>query len=221
MPPCGGPVLTVAAITITRQFGAGGSDVAQRVAAALGWTIVDNDFVDRVARGAGLPAATVAAHEERAPSLAERLTRALASGSPEVFVPAAADADPATDEEKIVRVTERVIAEAAQHGRVVLVGRGAQAVLASAKPGEALHVYVTAPSDVRVRTIAERLGMPAADAARAIEDTDASRDRYVMQWYGRKRQDPTSYHLVVNTDWLGYAGAAQLVVAAARQRGWS
>lgn len=209
------------AITITRQFGAGGSDVARRAAEALGWTVIDNDLVDAVAARAGLPPATVAAHEERAPSLAERLARALATASPEVFVPAAAETDPAHDEATIVRVTERVIAEAAQHGRVVLVGRGAQAVLAHARPEEALHVYVTAPLEARRRTVADRLGVDDAAAARTIEETEANRDRYVFQWYGRRRQDPANYHLVVNTAWLGYDGSAGLIVAAARQRGWT
>jgi cytidylate kinase len=208
-------------ITITRQFGAGGSDVAQRVARALAWTVVDNEFIETVARRIGMAAETVAAHEERAPSLAERLTRALATGSPEVFVPAVADTDPAADEAAIVRETERVIAEAAQHGRVVLVGRGAQAVLASARPQDALHVYVIAPLDARIRTVAERLGVAPDDAAARIEDMEASRDRYVEHWYKRQRQDPANYHLVVNSGGLGYEGAARVVAAAASARGWS
>lgn len=207
-------------VTITRQFGAGGSEVARQVAATLGWTVVDNEFVDQVARRADLPPETVAAHEERAPSLIERLTRVLASGSPETFVPAAAEADPATDEEKIVRVTERVIAEAAQHGRVVLVGRGAQAVLVRSRPEDALHVYITAPRDARIATISLRLGQSDAEAARTIDDVDESRNRYVRQWYGRERQDPANYHLVVNTGWLGYEAAAGLVVEAVKRRGW-
>ncbi len=151
-------------VTITRQYGAGGSAVARRIADSLGWTLIDNEFVQQVAARAHLPVATVAAQEERVPSLMQRVVRTLASGSPEAFV-APGGAGPATaaatddepTEEQIVRVTERVIAEAAQHGRVVLVGRGAQAVLASASPDAALHVYVVAPRDARVRTVMQRL----------------------------------------------------------------
>jgi len=209
----------VSVVTITRQYGAGGSEVARRVAASLGWTLVDNEFVEQVAARAGLPAATVAAHEERAPSLQERLIRALAAASPETFVPAAADDEKST-EETLVAVTERVIAEAAQHGRVVLVGRGAQAVLSQATPGEAINVYVTAPRAARIATVAGRLQIAGPEAERAIDSTDAARDRYVTKWYGRKRQDPSTYHLVVNTGQLGYDGAAGLIVAAVRQRGW-
>ncbi len=206
-------------ITITRQFGAGGSRVAGLVAEALSWTLVDNEFVDAVAQQAGLPRETVAAREERAPSLMERLVRALASASPETFVPAAA-AGEEPQEERLVRVTERVIAEAATHGRVVLVGRGAQCVLGSTGPDAALHVYVVAPRETRVRTVMERERLDEKAAAELTDKTEAARDRYVDRWYRRRRQDPANYHLVVNTGWLGYPGAATLIADAARHRGW-
>src|SRR5881296_1804152 len=129
-------------ITITRQYGSGGSAVAKRAADALGWTLIDNEFVEEVARRAGLPAEEVAQREERAPGLLERLARTLAVSSPELFISSATAPRVEQDEATIVKMTERVIAEAAAHGRIVLVGRGAQAVLAQ-RP-DALHVYVVA-----------------------------------------------------------------------------
>src|SRR4051812_14890659 len=98
----------MAVVTITRQFGSGGSEVARKVAQALGWTVIDNEFVEAVARKAGLPVATVAAHDEREPGAMERLVRALAAAAPEEFVPAGQDAEEPT-EEHIVKVTARVI----------------------------------------------------------------------------------------------------------------
>jgi cytidylate kinase len=209
----------MAAVTITRQYGAGGSKVAKLVAQALGWTVIDNEFVEAVATRAGLTVETVAAHEERAPSLMERLVSTLATASPEMFVPAGST-DESPTEEQIVKVTARIIAEAAQHGRAVLVGRGAQAVLASADPGAALHVWVVAPRAARLATLVKRLDLDEKAANAAMDDTEANRDRYVHKWHGRHRQDPANYHLVVNTGFLGYEGAAELVVAAAKQRGW-
>src|SRR5213080_603717 len=106
-------------ITITRQYASGG------------WDVIDNEFVDEVARRAGLPPDAVAQRDERVPGLLERLARTLAAGSPEAFIATAGASGgepPPPDEAAIVRLTERVIAEAAAHGRIVLVGRGAQAV---------------------------------------------------------------------------------------------
>src|SRR5579884_1449007 len=192
-------------ITVTRQYASGGSEIARRVAGALGWTVIDNEFVDEVARRAGLPAAAVAERDERAPGLLERLARTLAVASPEMFISSQALAQPARDEATIVKLTERVIAEAAAHGRVVLVGRGAQAILAQ-RP-DALHVYVVASKPWRVRLAVERLGVDPAKAERVVDETDRRRDQYVRTYYGRHRQDVVNYDLVVNTERLGPDGA--------------
>lgn len=206
-------------ITITRQFASGGSDIAQLVAAQLGWTVIDNEFVDEVARRAGLPVAEVAQREERAPGLLERLARTLAVSSPEMFVTTAGVPRLEDDEATILTITERIITEAEQHGRVILVGRGAQAQLAQRQ--DALHVYVVASKAWRARLAVERLGANPAQVEKQVDETDKARDGYVRAHYGRARQAPENYDLVVNAERLGFAGAAQLIVAEARRRGWT
>ena len=62
-------------VTISREFGAAGGEVAERLAHALGWTLVDNELIDEVSKRVGLPPEEVAEREERAPSFIERLTR--------------------------------------------------------------------------------------------------------------------------------------------------
>ena len=206
-------------ITVTRQYASGGSDVARLVAAQLEWDVIDNEFVAAVARRAGLPPDEVAQREERAPGLLERIARTLAVASPELFVASATVPTVEQDEATIVQVTERVIAEAAAHGRIVLVGRGAQAVLAQ-RP-DALHVYVVAPRPWRMRLAVERLGVNEADVDRLVDETDRQRDQYVKTYYGRQRQDISNYDLIVNTARVGIDGAAALVVAEAHRRTWS
>ncbi len=206
-------------ITLTRQYGSGGSDIAQLVAKALEWTVIDNEFVDKVARRAGLPAAEVAQREERAPGLLERLARTLAVASPEMFMSAATVPRVEQDEATIVKMTERVIAEAAAHGRVVLVGRGAQALLAQ-RP-DALHIYVVASKPWRMKLAIERLGVDPKNVAKVVDETDHQRDQYVKTYYGRARQDVVNYDVVVNAEKLGLEGAAALIVAEVRRRGWS
>jgi len=205
-------------ITITRQYASGGSEVARLVAGALGWTVIDNEFVDQVAERAGLPAAEVAQLEERAPGLLERLARTLAVASPEMFLASAAAPPVERDEATIVQVTERVIAEAAAHGRIVLVGRGAQAVLA--RRPDALHVYVVASKPWRRQLAVERLGVDPARAEQVVDETDRQRDQYVKTYYKRQRHDFVNYDLVVNSERLGLDGAAAVVVSEARRREW-
>jgi cytidylate kinase len=206
-------------ITISRQYGAGGSLVAARVARMLGWRVVDNELVERVAAAAGITVEDVARREERVPGFVQRLARALVAGTPEVAPsPVAAGPLSGLAEPDLVRITERVVAEIAAEGRVVMVGRAAAAVLASA---DALHVRVVASRDWRIRTAAKRLGVSLAEAARITDDTDRNRARYHREHYGREWADPAGYHLTVNTEALGLEESARLVVEAAEGRGRS
>ncbi len=204
-------------ITITRQFGAGGSEIAQRAARALHWTVLDNEFVNEVAKRAGLQSDEVARLDERAPSLVERVSRTLSISSPELFNTGETSVPRVEAEEStVVRLTEHIIREAAVDGRCVLVGRGAQAILAQ-RP-DALHVLVVASKTWRMQHAIAVRHIDPVQADRIVEETDRERDRYVKSHYGRARQDPANYDLVVNTEKLGIDGAADLVVAAARNR---
>jgi cytidylate kinase len=211
--------MTSPLITITRQYASGGSDVAQLVALDLGWTVVDNEFVDQVARLAGLPAAEVAKLEERAPGLLERLARTLAAASPEMFIAATGAPQVQAEETAIRTMTERVITEASAHGRVVLVGRGAQAVLAQRR--DALHVYVVASKAWRMKLAVERLGADPAKVEKVVDDMDRRRDEYVRTYYSRARHDSANYDIVLNAERLGFEGAAKLIVAEVKRRGWT
>lgn len=203
-------------ITISRQFGAGGSLVARLVAERLGWSVVDNELVDEVARRIGKPAEEVAEREERVPSFGERLARALVA-SPEVPMVTATPLE-SLDEAELVKVTEAVVAEVAQHGRVVLVGRAASAVLA--RETGAIHVQLVAPREFRIRVVAERSGIDPKSAEKQIGETDAQRARYHKQYYHREWSDPVNYHMVLNTGAMGFEGAAEMIVARARALGW-
>lgn len=203
-------------ITISRQFGAGGSLVAKLVAEQLGWSVIDNELVDEVARRIGKPVEEVAEREERVPSFVERLARALVA-SPEVPLVTATPVE-SLDEAELVKMTEVVVAEVAQEGRVVLVGRAASAVLA--REIGAIHVQLVAPRPFRVRVVAERSSIDPRAAEKQIAETDAQRARYHKQYYGRDWSDPVNYHMVLNTGALGFDGAAAAIVARARALGW-
>jgi cytidylate kinase len=182
--------------------------------------LIDNEFVDQVAHLAGLSTDEVARREERAPGLLERLARTLAVASPEMFISTGEHPMPVESEEELVTtMTERVIAEAAAEGRAVLVGRGAQAVLAT-RPN-ALHVYVIASKPFRRKVAIERLGVDPAKVDKVIDETDHQRDHYVKTHYGRDRQDLTQYDVVLNAERLGFEGAAELIVAEVKRRGWA
>lgn len=206
-------------ITISRQFGAGGSEVARRVAEALEWRVVDNELIEQVAARAGLPMEKVAARDERCPTFVERLARTLAAATPEVF--SSADAVGTLvdlPEAALVRITETVVREAAARGRVVLVGRAAPAVLE--RQADALHVRLVAPRAWRIEVAGARLGVPLSQAAAVLDDTDKMRARYTREYYRRDWNDPAHFHMVLNTAALGLDGATEAIVGRARTLGW-
>jgi len=206
-------------ITISREFGAGGSEVAARVASLLGWRVVDNELVERVAARAGLTPEDVAQREERVPTFIERLAHALVAATPELLVPPEAGGTASSlSEEDLVRVTELVVEEVAAEGNVVLVGRAAPAVLARER--DAIHVKLVAPREWRIRAAAARLAVPLQEAATITDDTDKNRARYHRQYYERDWNDPVNYHMLLNTAALGLDGAAAVIVDRAKALGW-
>src|SRR5688572_23028535 len=201
-------------ITISRMFGSGGSEVAELVASALGWTLLDDAVVDAVAARLGVTPAEVKARDERVPSLAERLVDTLSLASPELAPPSTTGLPPS--ESRLVEVTHHVIDEVVQSGPAVLVGRGAQCVLA--ERDDALHVFCYAPDAALVRRTIEQLGLSKSDAEKRVADTNRQRERYVRRHWNRGWRDPGNYHVCIDTAWLGIPDTASLIVELARKR---
>ena len=203
-------------ITISRMYGAGGSDVAARVAQALGWPLFDNAVVDRVSTRLGLTPAEVKQRDERIPSMAERIATTMTMSAPEMMPPMPRRPTP-TPEQLVLEATRRVIEDAVQQGPAVFVGRGAQSLLA-ARP-DALHVFCYATREFLVRYAIEHRRVAPNDAERTVVQMNREREAYVKRNFNRNWLEPANYHLWLNTGWLGMDTAAELVVEAARRRG--
>lgn len=203
-------------ITISRMFGSGGSDVAARIARTLGWSLLDNAVVGAVAERLGLSAAEVSSRDERVPSLAERIAESMRLATPEFGVPTADVSLTETAESRIVDVMKRVMEEAVQQGNAVLVGRGAQALLAD-RP-DALHVFCYAPKAFLVQYAIAYRGLNPVNAESEVDKRNKQREQYVKRNFGRDWRSFDNYHLGVDTGRLGIDGAADLVVHAARAR---
>ena len=201
----------MAILTVSRLYGSGGSEVAALAAKKLGWSLLDNSVVDAIATRMGLSVAEVRDREERVPSLVERLTSAMAMGSQEWASPIA-DAKRPTDEQ-LIEVTRHIIEEAIARGPLVVVGRGAQEMLAERE--DALHVFCYAPRKALIARTMQREGMSAEKAARLVDGTNKERDQWVRLHWERDRRAHENYDLSVNTERLGIEGSAQLIVAAA------
>lgn len=199
-------------VTISRLYGSGGSEVAAVVAKSLGWSLLDNAVVDAVAARLGVTPSEVAAREERVASLVERLVDTMALGSQEWLTPLSSKRPPT--EEQLVDVTRHIVEEAVARGPAVVVGRGAQSMLAART--DALHVFCYASRAALIARCMARDRLNEEAATKRVDDTNAHRDQWVRKHFNRAWREQTNYHLSLNTEWLGIEGAASTVVAAAR-----
>jgi CMP/dCMP kinase len=204
-------------VTISRQFGAGGSTVAAIVAAELGAQVVDKALIDEVARRLDISPREVEAEDERPRALLERLVRSFSTLEPAMgtgWQPPYSD--PLFDPRKaVVELTEQVIRDVAAGGNVVIVGRGAGFCLRD-QPG-VFRVFLRAPGEVRVKTLIGRLGLGEGDVRRKMHETDANRAAYIHQLYKRDWCDPDEYDLIINTARLGYQAAAEVILRGLRE----
>ena len=197
-------------ITISRLYGSGGSEVAARVAETLGWSLLDNAVVDAVAARLGITPDEVAAREERSPSLVERLVDTMALGSQE-WVLQLGQSKRGPTEEQLVEVTRHIVEEAVGRGPAVVVGRGAQSMLASR--ADALHVFCHAPRAALISRSMERDGLSQEAATKLVDETNAQREQWVRKHFDRNWRETSNYHLTLNTGWLGIDGAASIIVS--------
>ena len=205
-------------ITISRQYASGGTQVASLVAERLGWRLVGNSLIDEVAERAGVPPEEVQAREDRPPGFIERLARVASAQLPDLFLPAPPIGQP-IGEGNLVRVTRSVVCEMAGEGPCVFVGRASAAVLAWRE--DALHARLVAGPGFRKRVAVEVMGVPEKEADAVVARRDMNRIRYHREYYARDCDDPRHYDLVLNTERLGFPGAAEQIVHRARALGWA
>jgi cytidylate kinase len=201
------------AVTISREYGSGGGEVAARLARRLGWQLVDHEVVVRVAQELGVSEAEAEARDEHTESLITRMLLNLSMVEPALLVgtsvsPLSSMADEHTYQEALRRVVTAAVAT----GHVVIVGRGSQVLLTDRR--DVLHVRIVAPLELRIAYVMRREGLDHAAAQRRIQLKEHDRDRYLQEVHHQHPADPHLYDLVVNTGILDLDSAAEVIICA-------
>ncbi len=201
------------AVTVSREYGSGGGEVARRVARQLGWRLVDHEIVGRVARTLGVSEAEVEVHDEHVEGFVSRLLRSMQRVDPNLMAGAPVLSISAEEEEKRYQTALADVVQAAvTDGHAVIVGRGSQALLAQRR--DVLHVRVIAPLAVRVAYVIQREGLSQEDAQARIQLKDRTRMRYLQAAHNLQSDDPHLYDLVVNSAVLDLDSITSLIVTA-------
>lgn len=200
-------------ITISREYGAGGSELGVLLGDRLGWPVLDHELVRKLAARLRCEEGEVKAMDEHAPTFFERLAAAAVVTAPESRV----HAPPwATDPDCIAAAAREVLLEAAQNPPLIVVGHGGNWLFSGRQ--DVLRVRVTAPLDVRVQRVARRRGVTRQEAAAEVRRRDGDRQQYLQRYYHRDVNDPTGYDLQINTATIPLETAAQLVLGVLRDR---
>jgi CMP/dCMP kinase len=201
-------------ITISRDYGAGGSDVARELGHVLAWPVLDHDVVHRVAERLALDEATVERLDEHPPTLLARVAAVLLVAPPEA--PAPVDTRQVLRPDAIAEAADAAIREAAMAPPLIVVGHGSQCIFGDRRG--ALHVRLAASLPTRVERLRRRLGVSAERAAAQAQRMDADRDHYVSRYYHRDRRDPLLYDLCIDTGRVALGEVVELVAGLVRAR---
>jgi cytidylate kinase len=228
-------------ITVSRQLGSHGGEIAANVAQELGLRLIDAEMINRAAEKTGVPRNALAELQtEGEQSLASKVLKALRT-KPLLPSTSPRPASPVTETdtgqprtsatlfpfgglfsptvppisaslEGYLRMVGLVIRGLANEGNVLILGRGGQVLLRN-YPG-ALHVQTVAPLSYRVEAVRSRYGVSKREAQRRVRASDRARSDYLRRYHDVDWLDPTLYHLVVNTATLPTPTIVQLIIDA-------
>lgn len=181
-------------ITIEREYGSGGGEIAQAVANRLNWKLWDQQLSAEIARLANCPQAVVEAREERNDPLYYRLFKSFLRGSYEGSLNA--PKLNLVDSETISKITRRVVEHAAEKGNCVIVGRGSQQFLKNRS--DTLRIFLFAPREDKVRRLLGR-GKTQKEAEELVDSVDRERADFIQKYFKVEWPDRAIYHMMLNT----------------------
>jgi cytidylate kinase len=181
-------------LTIEREYGSGGNEIAQLLADHMGWKLWDQLLTEEIAKFANCPKAVVEVREERTDPLYYRLFKSFLRGSYEGSLNA--HKLNVVDSESILRITERVVQHAAKTGNSVIVGRGSQHFLRARN--DTLRIFLYAPREDKVRRLLAR-GKTEKEAEQLVDTVDRERVDFIQRYFHVEWPDRAVYHTMINT----------------------
>jgi cytidylate kinase len=181
-------------ITVEREYGCGGGEIAQLLANRLGWKLWDHLLTEEIARLAQCPQVVVERREEKNDPLYYRLFKSFLRGSFEGSINA--HKLNLVDSESILKITERVVRHAASKGNCVIVGRGSQHFLEHRD--DTLRVFLYALRQDKIRRVIAR-GKTEREAEELVDSVDQERSDFIQRYFHVEWPNRSLYHIMLNT----------------------
>ena len=197
-------------VTISRELGSAGTQIAEAVAATLNAICIDKEVLAELAREAGLAVEEIVHAEERLSARSHLVSAEMKT----LF--AKAQSRGAVDQTRYNQQLAEALRLLAARGNVVFIGRGAQFALRDHP--DALHVHLYAPLTIRAQRLQARQSLPdLATATRLVQQADEQRRQWYRQLFqGADWKKPQYYHLLLDTHRIPIDVAVAIIVQAAQ-----
>jgi cytidylate kinase len=193
----GGPI-----ITISREPGSGGSEIARRLAKALNMDLIGGQIIQHVADSAKMSRRVIESLDEKEVTFRDTLLMSLFGESR----PWPAD---------YLKHLTRVIGTIGAFGNVIIVGRGANYLLPKEKT---FKVRIIAPLELRIKYFMDDSGYTRAEAEQYVVKTENNRKAFVRKYYNVDVADPKYYDIIINTERISIGQATESIISAFNQR---
>ncbi len=199
----------MATITISRQFGAGGRTLGNLISEKLGYTLVDEDIIERVAHEARVSPNWVKSIENEAGGTLLRYISGMGPFRKNYVDRISEHGKGYIDERIYVNLLHKIIGRMAEDGDMVIIGRGGQYILKDHP--NAVHILMLADLAHRITFLEKQYGLSRKQAALVVEKQDKRR-RNLYRCFGREDyDDPNLYHFVFNMNKLDIDTASEMV----------
>ena len=198
-------------ITISRQTGSGSYEVSEKLITILQdrtkdpqnpWTFFNKDLIKKVIEEFNLPKAfTNYIVEDKYDHISDAVNELLG-------------VRPA--EWTILQKSTEIILQLARYGKTIIVGRGSNII--TAKLPNSFHVRLAAPLEYRIKHVQEVFKYSKKEAADYIKKEDASRHKYLKSHFFHEPNDPTLYHIIINTGKFSYEESASVIADAVMKK---
>lgn len=192
-------------ITISRQYGSGGREIGKKLAEEFNIPFYDNELITRAAKESGFAVEAFEKAEEKATnSLLYSIAMGMNAYGTQEFGYASLSLD-----DRIYLAQSDIIRKVADEGSCVIVGRCADYILKEYP--EAVHIFVWADLQYRVKRATEQYGLSPVKAEESILKNDKRRANYYNYHANEKWGRVENYHLSLRSDYLGIDNAVQCI----------
>ena len=210
-------------VTIRGQEGSGAPEIGKMIANKLPIDYIDNEIITDVAQKLNRREKDVVEKEIPPNILSGRIARVLLAGVDAISRGYQTDGglempiqefpwETPLYDDRYLQILKLVITELANSQAIVIRGRGSQFILKDF-PG-ALHIFVVAPNDIRIKRVMENLKLDGGEAKKEMDRGDISRREFTKRYFHSELENPLHYDLVINTEHISFEDATSIIIKA-------